>query len=841
MSEVLIYFHMFYSELKPPLESSTFLYKMSDLMALYVDLEIEASRSGTESLQDIASKITSCLFIYFGCSHVHILDTILKTKKINRDSWELSDLIFRRVLRDPPGLSINVTTYMRYILAFKLWIEIMGSAEERKRIQLMAEYHLIPPPEFEEKLSWNSLLRDIFPRIPESEMNITHFLLEYNFMLRDKIEMFSKAVAGPKLQSTVDHQNSASTNYSYIPHEKDNDEHDCSMDYGDNMNQESDIKDSLLLDENDDCPDKNKKLCQLKHDVRSVSKNELKMKWNKDELSLEGIGKDENSFNAVEFEDIVKKDQSFQVDSVWEGDAMDVAAEVELLSSPLDIIDSPTIEPEPQPSHSKETVVYSWDTSTTHSYLSCNDCDSKSEFIVENNPKQAAIFDVQNKNQAFETCLSIEDKYSAQRSDLTHSEQVLTDSKSSDVSRTQNILNEEYFPLTPINNTFEEHNSGILCEEQNEEMSSAKHNEELPLEEFNQDIHLGEPNEGRHSTECISGRTVELINSERHSEQSEETPPEIRGLVHDFTLENDNKIYKFHLKLSSYWEKLNKHTWISLLFPLFSEQNIKTPRCACFRCTQNYDIIMKNWNSAITNLSRLPGNFSDSGIFSGNFDNSVLKEMKELLQTDGLKLLVWEPEMDEVFTKIEKLINEKTKHLPLKKRKAFSFNTDVNNKKNEISYPSTPMISIAELELAKEKFRFNAMNMNMNHPSTCIASPPPLNYIPDYLSHSDHPNPADFKCDIAVVQPNITSISSDQDAVPGAFTTTIISEHQEQNRPKFKTPAQLKDFQHLSAAEDLINFSLTSRTYYNENQEPRIEKRWTKQKTKSPRKRKRII
>lgn len=81
-------------------------------------------RSSTENLQNIASKITSSLFIYFGefdfslfflsflliliyglnilkfilgCSHVHILDTILKTKMINRDSWELSDLIFRLV------------------------------------------------------------------------------------------------------------------------------------------------------------------------------------------------------------------------------------------------------------------------------------------------------------------------------------------------------------------------------------------------------------------------------------------------------------------------------------------------------------------------------------------------------------------------------------------------------------------------------------------------------------------------------------------------------------------------------------------------------------------------
>ncbi|CAH1390410.1 unnamed protein product [Nezara viridula] len=917
MSEVLIFFYLSYSELKLPLNSSTFQAQMSDLMALYLDMEIVASRSGTESLQNIASKITSCLFIYFGCSHAHILDTILKSKMINRDSWELSDLIFRRVLRDSPGSSVDMITYMRHLLAFKLWKGIMDSVEERKKIQLMAEHQLIPPSDLKEKLSWSSVFRDIFPIISESETNITRFVLDSKFTIRDKIEMFLKAVADPKLPCAPDRDSEslASTNHSYIPDGKD-DEHNWLMDDWSKINAESDTEDSLLSNKINDGFD-NENLSNPT--VRSISKNELEKKWMPVEMAFEGIGKDETSFKTVEIENIFKKDQIYQDNSFWEGGIMDVATEVELPSSPLNVTDIPCTKLEPYSSQLKENVVNPCDISNTHPHENYNDFDLKSEFIVENTPGQAMIFNLQNnpqfylnKEQIFDASSNVEDHCSTHGFGLINSEQIITDSKSIETPRAKSIVNKKYFPVT-INIPFEKHISGTLCEEQNEEVSSEEHNEELSSEEhneelsseehneelsseehneessseeINQDLCIEEDNEDlsleefteelsleefnkeevdlrefnedcinqrsseefdgkRHFEEHVTEKTIESSNVEIPSEQSEETPPEKRGIVHDFTLKNDNKIYKFHVKLSSYWEKLNRRTWISLLFPLFSEQDIKTPRCNCFICTQNYNTIMKNWKSAVTNLSRLPRDVYDTEIFSGNFENSILKDMKELLETDGLKLLVWEPEMDEVYTKIEELIKEENMHsnLPLKKRKAFSFKTYIKDEEKEVSYPNIPMISIAEVELAKEKYIFSTMNMNL--PSTCNAIPPPLNYMPDYLSHPDYPYPTDIECDDVMLQSNMTNISTDLNPVLDAFTTTFIPEPQEQNRPKFKTPAQLKEFQHLSAAEALINFSLTSRSYSNENQEPgrenESEKRKLEQKTKSYRKRKRII
>ncbi|XP_014274014.1 uncharacterized protein [Halyomorpha halys] len=804
---------------------------------------------------------------------------------IAKSSWELSDLIFRRVLRECPGSSGYVLTFIRYILAFKLWKAIMSCGEERRKIQLVAEKHLKLPPGFREKVSCCSILRDILPRIPKARTDITKFLLEAKYIAQDKIKMFLKAVADPKLQCAIDRHNFASLNSSSNTDEKEDNDHNLLMNDWSNMGLDSDIGDSLLLNKIIYGSD-NKKLHKLKNGLRSMSKNDLKKKRKKIEIPLEDIGEDdkESSFEAVEDNTIsvIKpeveeedKNQMNQVDSLCEADTMEVAAEVELPSSPTEFTtDFPTIKLEPQSSQSKENVVFPWCMPNMQSYYGQNGYDygfdSKSEeFTAEKVPENTrnTIFDSlskheidSSKEQTYKSYSSIGEHCPPQRLGVNPSEQVIMNPKSIDELRAQGILYEKCFSPGGINIPIEEHNE----ETQAEEIPLREHNEELSLEEHDEEVSSGEldvvninprcsgvHNEERPLEECIEERTSEVVNNVERSPEHNREPhnennevlPEKGGLIHDFTLTNDNKVYKFHVELSSSLSRLNKRSWINLLYPLFSEQDIKTPRCSCTRCTQNYEIVLKNWKTALINISNLPDKPDENGIYSDGFDKKFLKEMVDSLdESNGLKLLVWETEIDEVFKKIEELIKEENEHsnLPLKKRKAFSFNSYT---KDEMSYPNTPMISIAEVELAKEKFRFNAMNIN--RPSTCNAPPPPINYMPDYIAHPSYPNPADIKYDNVMVQSNIPNIPVDQNPVPGAFTTTFIPEHQEQNRPKFKTPAQLKEFQHLSAAEDLINFSLTSRAYYNENQEPRREnekeKRKTRQKTKSSKKRKRTV
>ncbi|CAH1390413.1 unnamed protein product [Nezara viridula] len=892
MGDVLIFFHMSYSDNKPPFEHSSYLAKMSDLMALYMDLEIKASRSGNEILPRIASRITSCLNVFFGRSHDYILDTILKTKMIAKSSWELCDLIFRRVLRECPGSSAYVLTFIRYILAFKLWKVIVVTKKDKITIQSVAEIHLKLPPLFREKISVCAPLRDILPRIPKARTDIVTFLLEAKYSIKDKIKMFLKAVDDPKVQCALDHHHFSPLNNSSISAEKEDNDNNLLMNDWSNMSIESDIGDSLLLNKIIYGSD-NKKLHKLKNGLKSISKNEIKKKYKKIEIPLEDIGEDdkESSFEIAEDntisvikpedEEIIKKDQINPVDSVCEGDTMEVAAEVELPSSPTEFIDFPTIKLEPQPSQGKDNMVYPWVMPNMQSYYRHNSYDygfdpKSEEYVADKTPEnlQTGIFESiskheidSNKGQIYS---SVGNSFPPQGLGIIPSEKVMMDTKSIDALRARGILYEKCFPSGEINIPIEERNDDV----QSEEIPLREHNEQLPFEEHNDEEMSAEEldvvninprcfrahNEESLLEECIEERT-KLNDVDKTLElnrvmpiENNEKPPEKGGLVHDFTLRNDNIIYRFHLKLTSYIPKLNKRSWINLLYPLFSEQEIKTPRCSCPRCTQNFYLLIKYWKIILNSISQLPDKADENGVYSDDFNKNILKEMIDALdESDGFKFLVWESEIDEVYKKIEEIVKEENEHsnLPLKKRKAFSFSSFVKEEESEMSYPNIPMMSIVEF---KEKFPHININdvinvndiinvINLSHPTTTNAPPPPINYTPDYISHPTFPNPADIRYDNVMVQSNITNVPSDQNPVPGAFTTTFIPELQEQNRPKFKTPAQLKEFQHLSAAEDLINFSLTSRAYCNENEEPRMEnereKKKTRQKSKSSRKRKR--
>lgn len=94
----------------------------------------------------------------------------------------------RRVLRDSPG-PVYVFSYIRYLLAFKMWKGIMKGAEERKKIAKLASIKLSPPPGFREKMATDGMLRDLLPRVPKSRHDITAFLMQAKFSVRDKAKV----------------------------------------------------------------------------------------------------------------------------------------------------------------------------------------------------------------------------------------------------------------------------------------------------------------------------------------------------------------------------------------------------------------------------------------------------------------------------------------------------------------------------------------------------------------------------------------------------------------------------------------------------------------------------
>nr|CAD7572784.1 unnamed protein product [Timema californicum] len=137
MSEVLLFFHMSYLDLQEVLDNDTYLERMSDLVSMYIDMEIRAS------------------------------------KKV---------LNFVR----PSTAPMYTMLYVRYLLVYKLWKKVVGNTEEKKRINKLAAVKLSAPTELTEKVVlWPSVL----PKVPKSKKNVTLFLMQAKFDLKKSCQI----------------------------------------------------------------------------------------------------------------------------------------------------------------------------------------------------------------------------------------------------------------------------------------------------------------------------------------------------------------------------------------------------------------------------------------------------------------------------------------------------------------------------------------------------------------------------------------------------------------------------------------------------------------------------
>jgi len=149
MNDYLKFFHMLYKEIRKPLEYNHYLDRMSDLLAMYIDMEIKASRRGKENPRTISDRLMSALFILLDNSMHHILNAIIKTKFFVKMFHEICIPIIQRVLRDIPE-ELTDEQYIQYVLVFKKWKVLLGRKEERQEINRLASACLTPPIGFTE-------------------------------------------------------------------------------------------------------------------------------------------------------------------------------------------------------------------------------------------------------------------------------------------------------------------------------------------------------------------------------------------------------------------------------------------------------------------------------------------------------------------------------------------------------------------------------------------------------------------------------------------------------------------------------------------------------------------
>lgn len=203
LSEALVYFHMCFSEIKLPLEQDTYLDQMTDLVSMYIDMELKASRRGKESTKKVSCKLSSSLHTFLNSSIDHILDSVLKSRFMVKSFSEICIPVLRKLLT-PPFQQMYEMTYIRYVLAFKLWKRITTDQEEKKQITNIAS-SIIPPPRLEEMLQ-DGLLRDVLPplRKNKKKLPLTTFFVTTKINLKETIKEFMKMYQNSKYNDIAD-------------------------------------------------------------------------------------------------------------------------------------------------------------------------------------------------------------------------------------------------------------------------------------------------------------------------------------------------------------------------------------------------------------------------------------------------------------------------------------------------------------------------------------------------------------------------------------------------------------------------------------------------------------
>ncbi|XP_069697034.1 uncharacterized protein [Periplaneta americana] len=190
MNEALLFFHMFYQDVREPMEQSFYLNKMTDLLSMYIDMEIKASRRRKETTKKIVSRLTSALFIFLDHSQLHMLDSILKAKLITKANKEICIPILRKLMNSLHMTPLYEMLYVRCVLVFKLWKKmILKDADEKKRVTQLAVKKLNVAKNFLDK---SNLLVEVLPRIPKSKKNITMFFMQAKFNLKTACKAFLK-------------------------------------------------------------------------------------------------------------------------------------------------------------------------------------------------------------------------------------------------------------------------------------------------------------------------------------------------------------------------------------------------------------------------------------------------------------------------------------------------------------------------------------------------------------------------------------------------------------------------------------------------------------------------
>ncbi|XP_015437431.1 PREDICTED: uncharacterized protein LOC107192638 [Dufourea novaeangliae] len=186
ISETLLLFMYIYRELPEDCNRSIYLNNMSDLLALYIDMELKASKKSKEEHKNISARLISCLYIYLEHSTQYLLDTLIKIQFMCRNYHHILDPIIRKIMKNIPPHPESSTMYVRYFLVYRLWRKVTGDMIVRNQITATAFASLGPVP----SMFSPCILEEVLPKVPKSQPNSVKALLQLKFDVKRHCELF---------------------------------------------------------------------------------------------------------------------------------------------------------------------------------------------------------------------------------------------------------------------------------------------------------------------------------------------------------------------------------------------------------------------------------------------------------------------------------------------------------------------------------------------------------------------------------------------------------------------------------------------------------------------------
>ncbi|XP_035728280.1 uncharacterized protein LOC118444270 [Vespa mandarinia] len=184
ISDTLVLFLYIYRMLSENHDRCIYLNYMSDLLAIYIDMELKASKKTKEDQGKICARLISCLYVYLEHSTEHLLDTLIKVQFMCRSYHAILNPLITKIIKNIPLHPESNIMYVRYLLIYRLWRKINSSVPIKNEITAAAVTSLGPPPTFPH------LLDDILPKVPKFQSNAAKFLLQYKFDTRRTCKIF---------------------------------------------------------------------------------------------------------------------------------------------------------------------------------------------------------------------------------------------------------------------------------------------------------------------------------------------------------------------------------------------------------------------------------------------------------------------------------------------------------------------------------------------------------------------------------------------------------------------------------------------------------------------------